>query len=272
MTAIYHHRRGDSEFIAFEAPQGVASVRHEKDGRQQGDAGSTLLEAKLPGRNRAYINKTDDGMSFDQPVYAINWFDTKTRWVYDFYNVLAVRSVRAVGGAPFFKGRLEKILHGAEEHRRDVLLVVRYPSLRNFKTMLESPFFLVVSVLRLMAVRDFTFGFTRRRDKGPDLSPGDLKVAYAVHHFKGAGDFVEKIGALCRAENAEPFYAGTIGAFITTGDIVSTGEPVPCLMDAIVIWKSGNQNDLEKFIGSDSYQSFLNQTDSSFIGIYDRVI
>ncbi|MGB3466962.1 MAG: hypothetical protein WBA74_16905, partial [Cyclobacteriaceae bacterium] len=31
------------------------------------------------------------------PVYAINWFNTKRKWLYRFYNLLALRSVLSVG-------------------------------------------------------------------------------------------------------------------------------------------------------------------------------
>lgn len=228
--------------------------------------------AKLPGGARVYINKTDDGLRFDEPVYAINLFDTNARLVYDFYNLLAVRSVKAVGGAPYFKGRLKKILYGEELHRRDVLLVVRYPSLNYFKTMLESPFFLMVSLLRLLAVRNFTFGFTKRRNDGPDLAPRVLTAAYAVHHFKGHGGVTEEIENLCEGSNVKQLHAGAMGAFLSTGNVETMGDQVPCLMDAIVILKSDNQESLEKFIRSESYQAVIEQTASSFIGIYERVL
>lgn len=233
---------------------------------------ANVIQAKLPGRNRVYIKRTDDGPSFDEPVYAINWFDTKARLIYDFYNLLAVRSVKAVGGAPYFKGRLKKILHGEEEHRRDVLLVVRYPSLRNFKSMLESPFFLLVSLLRVLAVRDFTFGFTKRCNEGPDLAPRVLTSAYAVHHFKGNSSARKEIEELCEENNVKQLYAGAMGAFLSTGDIETIGDQVPCLMDAIVILKAENQEHLEKFIRSDPYQATIGKTSSSFIGIYERVL
>lgn len=235
-----------------------------------------VLEAKLPGKLRAFIEIEDDALGFDEPVYAINWFDTKTSWTYDFYNVLAVRSVRAVGGAPFFKGRLQKVLLGKEEHRRDVLLVVRYPALRNFKTMLENKYFLLVSILRMAAVKDFTFGFTKRRDEGAGLSPMDVggedSAVYGVHHFNGNAGIADEIIASCVDSNVEPFYAGKINAHISTGKVDAARERTPCLMDAIVILKAADVEALESHVQSERYQEFIGATQSSFFGVYDRLM
>ena len=236
------------------------------------ESDDNVLAAKLPGRTRVYIKRTDKKLRFDEPVYAINWFDTKARLLYDFYNLLAVQSVKAVGGAPFFKARLKKILHGEEAHRRDVLLVVRYPSLEKFKTMLESTFFHIVSLIRVMAVRDFTFGFTKRCDDGPETAVRNSKTAYAVHHFKGDRGALGEIEKICDPSDVEPVYAGAMGALLSPGNVESMGEEVPCLMDAIVILKSYNQKTLEAIVRSEPYQSVIAKTKSSFVGIYDRVL
>jgi len=124
------------------------------------------IQVDLVGRSRAYISLTEGAATFDDEVYAINWFDTNIRWVYDLYNLLASFSLKAIGGVPFFKGHLIKAVHGSSSDCRSTLLVVRYPSLHSFKTMLEKRAFQAVSVLRMLAVRQFTFGFTRPRNKG----------------------------------------------------------------------------------------------------------
>ena len=97
------------------------------------DTSNDRIEAKLPGRQRAYIRRIDATFSFDEPVYAVNWFNARWRWIYDFYNLIAARSVHKVGGAPLFKGRLTELVQGAEADRRDMILVVRYPGLIKFK-------------------------------------------------------------------------------------------------------------------------------------------
>ena len=130
----------------------------------------------MPGSLKAFIFRDASLLKDDEPVYAINWFNTRSALVYDFYNFLAVRSVRKIGGGPFIKCKLEKTLIDDDTLRRDVLLIVKYPSLVNFRRMLESTMFQLVSLLRTAAVSDFTFGFTKRQDGGADLPPHDPKA------------------------------------------------------------------------------------------------
>ncbi len=236
------------------------------------DDKASVLKAHLMGKYYAYIAKTGDDLSFENPVYAVNWFDTKTQWVYDFYNILAIRSVKAIDGAPFFKGLWRETLSGTAADQRQVILIVRYPSLDDFKTMLQSKFFQMVSVFRIFAVRDFTFGFTQRLDDGPDLSPPQQQAAYAVHHYRGETGIIEQIKKFAVAHMIELFYAGKTGAHVYLGDKADMGEQNPCLMDNIVVLKSDDAERLADALRSDSYMAIAAKTDSSFIGLFDRVL
>ena len=237
---------------------------------------SHVIEAALPREARVLIRIEAAELTFDEPVYAINWFDTKARWIYDLYNILASRSVVKVGGAACFKGNLVKLIHGEESDRRDVLLVVRYPSLRCFKTMLENKYFQMISVLRVLAVKKFTFGFAKSRAGGADSSLHSRQrkdgSAYGVHHFKGAATIADEIVRLCEGAAIEPFFSGALGAFICAEMKPSPEKRTPCLMDSLVILKAAGQRDLVAFINSSPYQDLVSKTQSSFIGIYDRII
>ena len=62
------------------------------------------FEAVLPGNQRAFITRHDPSLANHDAVYAVNWFNTRSAWLYDFYNLIAARSVLAVGGVPILKG------------------------------------------------------------------------------------------------------------------------------------------------------------------------
>ena len=240
-----------------------------------------IITAKLPGKTRAFIFHNETQLAAEAPVYAINWFDTKTQWVYDFYNFLAVKAVKKIGGGPFFKGKYEKTLQGEPADRRDVLLIVRYPSLNNFKTMLENTYFQLVSLIRMAAVSDFTFGFTKRADGGPDFRPmtqdGRESAVYAVHHYSRPqdalfGDSQIVLEDLTAASNVSVFYHGHIKAHIGTGEASETCTRVDCLMDGIIILNAAKVQELEAFIQSAAYQELTAKTSRSFIGFYSRIL
>ena len=71
-----------------------------------------IHDAKLPGSLKAFIFRDKNLLKDDETVYAINWFNTRSALVYDFYNFLAVRSVRKIGGGPFIKCKLDRVLIG----------------------------------------------------------------------------------------------------------------------------------------------------------------
>jgi len=165
---------------------------------------TSISTAKLPGKLKAFIFRDTQALSETEPIYAINWFNTKAQWMYDFYNFLAVKAVRKVGGST---------IHGEADMRRDILLVVRYPAITQFSVMLADGYFLAVSAIRMLAVKDFTFGLTKRSDAGPDLSPalaGDSpSFSYAVHHFKAPNGFDAKLGQIISESSVELFCANS---------------------------------------------------------------
>ncbi len=232
--------------------------------------------AQLPGKLSAYIFRDADHLNEDEPIYAINWFDTKSSLVYDFYNKLAVGCVRKIGGAPFFKARHVKTLYGSEQDKREVLLVVRYPAIKNFLSMLESKVFQGVSLIRMAAVDNFTFGFTKREDKGADLSPMNLNekgdVFYGVLHHSGAEDVDKSLADLTLEPSVEIFYSGKIRAHIGTGETSSAATQVPCVMDGVTIFKSADVQTLAQLVKQEAFVSLTAQAETSFFGLYNRIL
>jgi len=115
------------------------------------------IEATIVASTTVRIERLNNNSAWEHPVHAINWFDTRLLLLYNFYNLLAGRSVARVGGTPLVKGKLISRIVGTDASQRQILLLVRYPSPAQFKTMLESTYFKLVSVLRGLAVKNFTF-------------------------------------------------------------------------------------------------------------------
>ena len=114
------------------------------------------------------------------PLYAINWFNTRWAWLYTLYNVLAARLLLKSGGRPVLKANHRKTIDGPASAERQVLLIVQYPSGDSFLDLLQNRMFQVVSLLRMLAVKDFSFVFHRRYDDDVPFESQERPLAGAV--------------------------------------------------------------------------------------------
>lgn len=238
---------------------------------------SKFLEIKIDKKISVFIQAVKNTVEFDRPVFAINWFNTRWLWLYNIYNFLALRSVVKVQGKPFFKGLTQEVLHGEKEFRRDVLLIVEYPSSNAFKSMVESTYFQVVSLLRIAAVKSFGFGFffPETTLNAPDK---DDDSVYCFHHFSVA-DQTEIDRTLKQLKDivnqsefdVEPIFEGGLGAHLYSGNLKNKKQ-LPCLMDAAVVIKAKSNDALKQLIVQNDYQSLIQQTSHSFVAVVARVV
>ena len=118
------------------------------------------------------------------PLFAINWFDTRIAAIYHLYNLLAGPRAFKVGAKALFKGKVEDTIYGNPKLQRSYLLIVNYPSANNFLDLASDKIFQIFSVLRIAAVKRFSF-ILQQRHHGPQLlkdrTPKDNKQGcYAV--------------------------------------------------------------------------------------------
>ena len=208
---------------------------------------------------------TDRQSDLGQPIYAVNWFDLKRSWLYNLYGMLAFPHVRKVDGRVHFKGVLKEKWEGIPELDRKNLLIVRYPDADSFLSMLSGKIFLLKSVLRINAVKDFVFGFTRRVDKGPDPAGRSGKYKghayYLVHIFKndisgnGMPDF-DDISSLNTDNNQILHFYGVKTAMIGRSKEEGEVHDNPFFIDGIVVWEANEIQALKQLIFSPGYQQF----------------
>jgi len=230
------------------------------------------MKIKVMGKHFVHIESTDKKYSFDERFYAINWFDTKALWLYNFYNFLAVSQVNKIGGEGFFKGRVQEVLYGKQEDRRDVVLIVTYPKVEQFKKLFEMFSFKIVSIIRMLAVKDFTFGFTHRTDANIKEDDKDKSAFYAIHHYKNKSDISSEIAKISKNSKVEILYSGVISALLYNASEDEKQDQLPCLMDGILILKSQDKNDLKQFVKTDEYKIVLDKTSSSFVATLKRLL
>lgn len=231
-----------------------------------------FLQARITRDKSVFIRSINPDVPLSEPVYAINWFNTRMLWLYNLYNLLGARAVGKVSGKACFKGKVKTVLHGAAEDRREMLLIVRYPAPDHFKTMLETTYFQLVSVLRVFAVRQFTFGFSRRSGASGTLQAWDKNKVFAIHHYRGQHDISAEVSRVVNDQGVEVNFSGRITAVLFSGDQTRPKDPVPCMMDGAIILQAANQAALEKAVAHADYQAIIQQTHSSFIATAQRML
>ena len=85
------------------------------------------IRGKVTSKIDVVIRATREEINLEEPFYAINWFSTKVEWLYHFYNFLAIRSVKKIGGIAFFKAKVTETIVDDADARRDLILIVHYP-------------------------------------------------------------------------------------------------------------------------------------------------
>ena len=210
------------------------------------------------------------------PVWAINWFNVKSKWLYDLYNYMAVSHVISVSGIPFFKGRLIRRIEGFEMDERELLLIVNYPSPSAFLTMIKSKLFQLKSLVRISAVKDFTFGFMRRQDDGGiSQSKGskyERNLIYMVHHFKHNNTEVNAIKIKEQATLFDIFthFVGTKSHIVGRRKKSDRLKTAPFIMDGLIVLGAFEESQFQEFLNSPFYQEFIREKKSNYLGLFTR--
>lgn len=205
-------------------------------------------------------------------IWAINWFNYRRKWLYTLYNRFAAPHVIRVGGQLLFKGHNQKVLFGDEDLARHTLLIVTYPNIDNFLDMLTIKAFQLISLLRVKAVKDFVFGFTKRTDKYESaLMPKyNGRDSYLVYHYQGNTDQV-KLYELASDKNVKVFFHGEKMAQLKRLEEGKDDILAPFFMDGIIVFEADNDEILTGFADSHEFIKHKTLNDKSFAALFSRV-
>ena len=225
------------------------------------------LIAKITSDSSVAIRSHNPQESLSQNLYAINWFNASPAWLYHLYNKLASRSVIKVGGRPLFKANVTESLL-SDKGKRQILLVVKYPDGNAFKKLLESTYFKLVSVLRIMAVKRFTFSFTK--------PIGDIKIeqryaCYALHHFNNRDLDTLLPRIRTELEDIDIIYAGSTFAHLYRQTKGKKEVLLKNVVDRLVIFGSSSEERLKKVLQSDRYLSHYDKQAPGYISLINRI-
>jgi len=238
---------------------------------------NTFIAKQITKEIEVSIISAGPEYSLDEAIWAVNWFDVKNKGLYDFYNIIASSHVRQVGGSALFKGSLIKRISGDKNDERKVLLIVSYPKPDSFLEMLTSKMFQIKSLIRELAVEDFTFGFMKRLDDG-EMSSGNFKkyegnLIYMVHHFKSQNTIdTSSIKELAAEQDIFTHFSGIKSALVGRKKKDGKLRTSPFLMDGMLIFGAFEENQFEGFIASEFYKTFISQNQSNYIALFKREV
>ena len=236
---------------------------------------SSQLSSKISNHTEVSIMSVGPEFDLNKTIWAINWFDLKYGWLYDFYNKLALPHVKKVGGIPLLKASLIEKLEGSPEDKRQMLLIVSYPNAPGFIEMLQSKVFQLKSILRISAVDKFTFGFMQRFDKADKTNDVHYKghLKYLVHHYKGeiTKEQQSKLPSLAREYDVFTKFIGIKSALIGTKKGNDKLRTAPFMMDGMMVFAAFERRQFDQLLQDPRYRKVVEGTKSNFLGIYKKV-
>ena len=223
------------------------------------------------------VRATGKSKSLEGRVWAVNWLNLKRPWLYDLYGKLAFIHVAKAGAKLFFKGNVIEKLEGEDKYDRELLLIVRYPSVDGFLKMLSNKWFQLKSILRINAIKRFVFGFVEQeRGSGQALKrPVNYEGSncYMVHIFQTEVAYANDTAfqALIGPEKPELYFQGTQKAKVIR---VQNGneQEGPFFIDGILIWEATDQQTLKDWATSEVYEAFKKLNQSNNLYLLNRTI
>jgi uncharacterized protein (DUF1330 family) len=233
------------------------------------------LEVKINKSTTISIVGSSPDIDLSTDVWAVNWFNTKRRWLYNIYSMLAAPLVEKVGGRLVLKAEFVKKIAGEKGDGRQLLLIVNYPSAHSFIELMSKGVFLFLSILRILAVNRFVFGFTKRVEI-EELSPNSQAIGTPclVHHFRGLKkdeNNFKNIALAAADKSIHLAYAGTKAATLKRAHDTEGSYNVPFIMDGILVFEGQDDDALQAFAESSIYQSFTDGMEHSYSAIFRKL-
>lgn len=237
----------------------------------------STVEQQITSNTKLIIHGAQDALA--NPLYAINWFDTRAAWLYHLYNYLAAGRLNKIGGRVFFKGKVENTIGGDESLARDYLLIIHYPSAQHFLNLNADTRFKMFSVLRLMAVKNFAFVFHQPIDvpdwSRPKSHASDKSKAYALLHFGGdesAEDVVSTIREIGSDFGSLVSFAGQQAATLAVQSGDDAPQKLPVVMRNVLIIEASDHGQITAMFASQAFGRLMAQLPNFYLASVKRLL
>ena len=232
-------------------------------------ASATAIERQVTKRTNLVVQGSKQAL--DNPLFAINWFDTRAGWLYQLYNYLSAGRLYKIGGKVFFKGKVTRMIAGDALLARRYLLIVNYPSAEHFLDLAADRFFQFFSVLRIIAVKNFSFVMHQRIEGRQLMSDQHQRWAasnaYVLLHFKTDEPLADVVSTLREIASDESIHVHFSSQQAATLAVQSGSDPiqsVPFVTQNVVIIEASQASELAELVDGKKFR----QLTSSFQGFF----
>ncbi len=213
----------------------------------------------------------------NHPIWAVNWFNTRSKFLSAIYVSLSLPCLRKVGAEILFKGHCIKKIEGKNEYDRKYLQIEKYPDSSAFLELVKDTRYRLLHSLYKIATAGMAFGFNRRLDNGPKPSSKSRKYwgsdVYLVHIFQADRSFVLSsqfnLAELAHKHGVQIFFSGSTEALFTR---VHKNHPehTPYFMDGLILFEGANITALTQLKNDIKYKQFQEKTSRSSLYFFKR--
>ena len=231
---------------------------------------SKTYSVELSEERKLNIVTTTADIDDTTTLCAINWYDVRSSFVYQWYFRLATPLARKLGVSVLFKGIHFQKLEGDEKLGRDRVLVAEYPKgISTFRLLLQKKFFLLISLLRIKATANYHFGFMKQMAGSGTGDVLESDQPFLVYTFKTTSlvEF-DKLQKMLDSLGYSIVFGGVKAAQLSR-EIGQKQVEVPFLMDGLLILKG--IDGFEALEASTEFSEWKADHSSGYMALFRRL-
>lgn len=240
-------------------------------------ASATSIERQVTKGTKLVVQGSKQALH--NPLFAINWFDTRVSWIYHLYNHLSASRLYKIGGKVFFKGKVTRMIAGDASLARRYLLIVNYPSAEHFLDLAADRLFQLFSVLRIIAVKNFSFVMHQRIEGRQLMSdqrqPWAASNAYALLHFvtnEPIADVVSTLREIASDDSIHVHFASQQAATLAVQTGSDPIQNMPFVTQNVVILEASHASELAELVDGKKFRQLTSSFQNFYAGTVTRLL
>jgi len=240
------------------------------------------MSDELPSRTQnllglpVTVQALSPDVDLDGELWTFNRSNVRIKWMYNIYLRFATGIAYKLGARAHFMGYESKCLVDHPKMRRNIWLLIAYPTASHFLNLFTSKRFESMNLtIGTLSVKERLFAFSKRLDKGPGPPEKRTyftgKSAYLIHYFQGEQNLLNQsrqaLEEAAAALDASVYFMGSRCARLKF-----RANFLPSESDGAMIFEGPDEATLESLLKSTAYEDFRSQSSGDYIALYERKI